>query len=199
MATTIDTISTLTDPPNPQTDSEAVFSTKATAYVASTIDFGATANVAIGQMNTANAETETNAAIAQTAADAAETSADYKGLWSGKTSAGTVGQSYSHLNYIWRLNVNVANLSTSEPAESNSDWSYANGPLRSDLEVKKPAGSFDESSMSALSTDGTSGVELRHSAEDLGTYTGFNFSVAGQEGTPTGLAIDSLGNFWVIG
>ena len=100
MATTIDTISTLTDPPNPQTDSEAVFSTKATAYVASTIDFGATANVAIGQMNTANAETETNAALAQTAAEQLLALAHYyQGLWQGKTGAGTVGQSYWPFKY----------------------------------------------------------------------------------------------------
>lgn len=59
------------------------------------------------------------------ARDAAIGAANYKGNWEGKTGAGVIGESYLHkASFIYRLNVNLANLSTSEPSPTNTDWVF---------------------------------------------------------------------------
>jgi hypothetical protein len=61
------------------------------------------------------------------ARDAAISSSVYKGTWEGKTGAGVIGESYSYQgSYIYRLNVNLANLSTSVPSPTNTDWQLIN-------------------------------------------------------------------------
>ena len=68
------------------------------------------------------------AGYANTAIDARDVAigaANYKGNWEGKTGAGVIGESYLHkASFIYRLNVNLANLSTSEPSPTNTDWVF---------------------------------------------------------------------------
>ena len=115
MATTIDPVSGFSVIPNRE-DGEATFSTDADTWVSEMDNVTTTMNTTIDQINTVSVEIEE-------AATAAASSANYQGLWSGKTNAGTVGQSYGHNDNIWSLNVALANISTSEPSLSNSDWS----------------------------------------------------------------------------
>lgn len=70
-----------------------------------------------------NAASSANAAI--DARDAAIGAANYKGNWEGKTGAGAIGESYLYkASFIYRLNANLANLSTSVPSPTNTDWVF---------------------------------------------------------------------------
>ena len=72
-----------------------------------------------------NALASANAAI--DARDVAIGAANYKGPWEGKTSSGSIGDSYSYDGaYIYALNVNLANISTSEPSSTNTDYQLIN-------------------------------------------------------------------------
>lgn len=118
------TIPEITDlPPAPsRSQGQADFVTRADAFLAALITMVNEENAFATAANTQAAQVVTNAAAAAASAAAAAGSANYQGLWQGKTGAGTVGQSYGHSGSIWALNVNLANLSTSEPSSGNSDW-----------------------------------------------------------------------------
>lgn len=82
-------------------------------------------NVTIGEINDATAAitaSETNAAQsavdAQNAAEAAESSSNYVGPWSTLTGAYNLGITTSHSGKTWRLDVSLADITTSEPGVS---------------------------------------------------------------------------------
>lgn len=56
-----------------------------------------------------------------------------------------------------------------------------------------------KSSISLRSDDLSSGVELRHSGDNLGTYTGLSFSVPPALTSAAGIARDLDGSFWAVG
>lgn len=183
MTTTIDPVSGFSVIPNRETG-ESTFASDADTWVSEMDSVTTTMNTSIGQINTAGDEIESNAELAQTSADAASASANYKGEWSGKTNAGSVGESYGHNNDIWALNVNLADLSTSEPSDSNSDWqklgfSSAGGDITG-------IGSITDVSLKGRQSGGNSRFRLLESIRDLGNNNnGIFFATNGSSATAT--------------
>ena len=87
--------------------------------------------------------------LAQAAAAAAASSANFVGAWSGLTGALNIPASVSHSGSIWNLNVNLANVTTSEPASANGDWTVSGfSGVYADLSGKPTLGTaaaFDKS------------------------------------------------------
>jgi len=81
-----------------------------------------------------------NAAIiniddASDSADIAIASANNKGLWSALTGSLNIPASVNHNNSFWVLNVNLADVTLSEPTDVNTDWTKI-GVSQSDLDLK---------------------------------------------------------------
>lgn len=88
------------------------------------------------EMNITADEVNDNAVIATTKANEASVSAlassqsalqaqgsaNNKGAWADLTGALTIPASVNHNGSIWSLNVDLADISTSEPTGANSDW-----------------------------------------------------------------------------
>jgi hypothetical protein len=77
------------------------------------------------------ATSETNAAASAAAAlvsqNLAAGSANYKGLWSAQTGAANKPYSVFHNGSFWALNNNLANVTTSTPSLTNTDWQFVSG------------------------------------------------------------------------
>jgi hypothetical protein len=69
----------------------------------------------------------TAAAASAAAASASATTAAYKGLWSAQTGAANKPYSVFHNGSFWALNVNLANVTTSTPSLTNTDWQFISG------------------------------------------------------------------------
>ena len=74
------------------------------------------------EVSTQLANAEANAENAQTAADTALATANYKGLWSGLTGGLNKPASVSYDDKIWALNVDLTDVTASEPTVENADW-----------------------------------------------------------------------------
>ena len=130
-------ITELPPAPNSATDSPAEFDTKANNTVAAQV-------VMIPQINTANAWAETtaqevydnaleandravdseNSAIASSLSAALSAgSANYEGEWSTLTGSLSKPSSVNHNGSYWVLNVDLADVTASEPSTTNTDWS----------------------------------------------------------------------------
>jgi len=70
---------------------------------------------------------ENSATAAALSADAAANLSDFKGLWSGLTGALNKPATVLHNGAYWSLLNNLANVASSEPGVSNTDWAFANG------------------------------------------------------------------------
>lgn len=86
-------------------------------------------NTTFGYMNT----TETYKNDAETAANSAASSlsslTNNKGAWSGLSGALNIPASVNHSGYVWVLNVDLADVTLSEPTFSNSDWTHVEEDL----------------------------------------------------------------------
>ena len=98
-------------------------------------------------------DAEAQVALAATAATVAASSANFVGAWSGLTGALNIPASVSHSGSIWILNVNLANVRTSEPASANGDWVSVFSGAYADLSGKPTLGTA-----AALATGTTSGT-----------------------------------------
>lgn len=81
-------------------------------------------NVAVQALADAAATSESNAAAS---AVAAANSANFKGAWSSLTGALNKPAQVLHNGAYWQLLSNLANVTTSEPAPGNPDWSFVSG------------------------------------------------------------------------
>lgn len=59
---------------------------------------------------------------AVTARNAAQAAANFVGLWSAQTGAATVPTTVLHNDQYWQLTADIADITASEPADSNADW-----------------------------------------------------------------------------
>jgi hypothetical protein len=80
-------------------------------------------NVAVSEINQTAIQVSNDMATAQSAADVAVSSGNFKGSWSVASGPYAIGDSFNHNGFDWRLNVNVSNVESSEPSEANQDWS----------------------------------------------------------------------------
>jgi hypothetical protein len=149
------TIPSITNIPNYNTDTQEQFTENALLSLQQQQTFSAALNTFATQANALATQANSNengaaasaleasgyANTAVDARDAAIASAVYKGAWEGKTSAGVIGESYSYQgSYIYRLNVSLANISTSVPSPTNTDWQLINvvpfeAPIKSTLDL----------------------------------------------------------------
>ena len=82
-------------------------------------------NVLAGEVNTLASQAQTNADSAAASASAAAASANNNGAWSNLTGAFPIGEAVNHNGEVWISNVAIADVTLSEPSDSNSDWTKA--------------------------------------------------------------------------
>ena len=148
--TTPPTITDLPPAPNSATDTPSEFDSKANTFVAGQVGLPPEQNASNAWTKetadiTYNNSIESQSSAAASAASAAESeqsardseaSANYVGLWSDLTGSLSIGVSTGHEGGIWRLNVNLADVTASEPSLTNADWQL--GMIRStDLQVEQ--------------------------------------------------------------
>jgi hypothetical protein len=68
-----------------------------------------------------------SAATAVAAESAALGAANYKGNWAALTGALNMPATVAHNGALWALNVNLANVTTSTPSLTNTNWQYISG------------------------------------------------------------------------
>lgn len=148
--TTPPTITDLPPAPNSATDTLSEFDSKATVFVAGQVGLPPEQNASNAWVKETSDITYGNALESQVSATASaasaaeseqsardsEASANYFGLWSSLTGSLNTGVSVGHEGGIWRLNVNLADVTTSEPSLTNNDWQL--GMIRAtDLQVEQ--------------------------------------------------------------
>lgn len=72
-------------------------------------------------------EAEASASAALTSQNLAAASADFKGAWLGLTGALNKPATVSHNGSFWALLNNLANVASSEPSLTNTDWQFISG------------------------------------------------------------------------
>jgi hypothetical protein len=73
-------------------------------------------------VNEKSDETNANAITTVNAKNSAVASANFKGKWSSKTGQSNIPAAWEHNGILWNQNVNLANIQSSEPSFSNSDY-----------------------------------------------------------------------------
>lgn len=135
------TVSTLSSPPSRATDSATAYANKADTTMSEIPPMVTSQNsLATWQEDTAtevyNNAVEANTSAANSSASAAESlqysqdaaaSANYEGVWSSLTGAYNKGISVFNDGAFWRLNVNLADITASEPSPANVDWAFDSG------------------------------------------------------------------------
>jgi hypothetical protein len=121
------TISTLPTAPQRGQPAEE-FNQNANTWVGALGTFTSQTNVVVGEVNsnaTAIATNKTNSDISADICESAEQVAlasGYKGNWSSLTGALNMPAVVSHSGFLWLLNVNLANVTTSTPSFTNNHW-----------------------------------------------------------------------------
>lgn len=72
-------------------------------------------------------EAALSASNAFTSAENAASTSGYMGLWSAQTGAASKPYSVGHEGGVWALNVDLADVTLSEPSNGNSDWQFISG------------------------------------------------------------------------
>lgn len=127
-------ITPLPDPPS--RSDPANFADEADAFLSALPTFGNEANalaVAVAEDKAFAAQSVVDAAAQATLANghattalghanSAAASANYQGIWGDLTGALNVPATVAHADGIWLLNTNLADVTLSEPADANADW-----------------------------------------------------------------------------
>ena len=93
-------------------------------------------NTMVTAMNIAGQETEDNALDAERSAYEATGVANNNGAWSNLTGALNIPASANHTGSTWVLNVNLADVTASEPTSVNTDWTEISGVTQGELDLK---------------------------------------------------------------
>jgi len=91
-------------------------------------------NTVSEQINTSSIQVEENRIVAEDSALIANGAANNKGLWSNLTGALNIPSSVNHNGSIWTLNVNLADVTLSEPSLTNSDWLESLGYTKTEID-----------------------------------------------------------------
>jgi len=126
------TISNL--PPIPsRNDDPQNFRSEANVFVAALQAFIDETNVFADGVNEAKVSTDLSKAssassetTASTKAQDSSSAANFKGEWSGKTGAANIPYAVSHNSEIWVLKSSIADVTASEPSDSNTEWANFN-------------------------------------------------------------------------
>ena len=123
--------------PNKDTQSLEVFDINVQNWVDYTTELPDEINVFIDELDievsniTAQAEIATiqagiatdSATAAETAQSLAQAAANYQGVWASISGSASTGISVYHDGLYWHLNVDLADITASEPSATNTDWS----------------------------------------------------------------------------
>jgi len=127
-------IPTFTAPVPSKTQAPEDFDDSADLMVSEFNDVIASQNTLAGQINAEstiiNGYSTAAAASATAAANSATgaaNSANFKGAWSSLTGALNKPAQVLHNGAYWQLLNNLANVTTSEPSPSNTDWAFSSG------------------------------------------------------------------------
>lgn len=126
-------ITPLPTPPS-RSDSPSTFADDADVFIAALPDFVTEANALATEVNGYQSSASSSATAASSSATAASasataaaSSANYKGEWSSLTGALAKPATVSHNGAFWVLLNNLANVTTSQPSPSNTDWLFSSG------------------------------------------------------------------------
>jgi len=123
----------VSDPPI-RGQEQAVFSPKMDSFLASFNPFKIAQNTLAGWMETvanlvegwAN-DADVSATAAALSESAANSAANFKGLWSSLSGALNKPATVLHDGSYWVLLNNLANVASSTPSPSNTDWAFSSG------------------------------------------------------------------------
>jgi len=117
-------------------------------------------------------------------ASTAEATANNKGAWSALTGALNIPASVNHDGDVWALNVNLADVTASEPAPANSDWTSV-GTLSNVVEDLTPqlGGDLDSN---GKTFNNSSYTQIADASLGTGTHTFAKASGDFQQLTATG-------------
>ena len=93
-------------------------------------------NIVITQMNSTAQDVNDDAISAAQSALEANSTANNQGAWSGLSGALNKGLSVTHTGSTWILNVDLADVTLSEPTAGNSDWTEVSGVTQQELDLK---------------------------------------------------------------
>lgn len=79
----------------------------------------------VTQAETAEANASASATSAANSASLAALTANNLGAWSALTGSFDLGNSVNHSDSVWVANVDIADVTLSEPSSSNTDWTEA--------------------------------------------------------------------------
>lgn len=102
---------------------QPLFNTFATEANALAVEVDGYKSLALTYSNNAAA----SASAALTSQNLAASSADFKGAWSSLSGALSKPASVYHNGSFWALLNNLANVTTSEPSVTNTDWQFISG------------------------------------------------------------------------
>lgn len=111
-------------------DSPSTFSTLADAWVAALDTWTTEANTLADCCYTNAQSAEADATTASNAAASAAGSANFIGSWSAQTGAHNVPTGVYHDGVLWTLLTNLADITASEPSNTNTDWAFVSNPAR---------------------------------------------------------------------
>lgn len=146
---------TIAQLPTPPSKSDPVnFATRADEFLGALPAFGNEVNAvaleidanALSASNSASAsavsagQSASSATNAEAFKDAAASTLNYKGEWSSLTGALNVPSTVTHLNQVWMLKNNLANVTTSNPSTDTTNWIMVSKPSKPDI---KPSLSVD--------------------------------------------------------
>lgn len=114
-------VPTTADPASFDSRADTLLGTALPAFRTSANTWATQANVVAGEVNdhrVSSAASAAAAALAETGAEAASATANYKGAWALLTGALNIPASVSHNGQIWILESNLADVTTDEPGVS---------------------------------------------------------------------------------
>lgn len=121
MATTIPQVPNFTGEIAQRTD-PTTFAERADPQYAYQAQLSVDLNTTVDAINIVSSEVEASAADAEQAAETASSSANFIGRWDEATGAATKGSVYYHSGQNWQLLDDIADITASEPSNSNSEW-----------------------------------------------------------------------------
>jgi len=134
------------------------------SFITDTTSFASSLNTFKTEVNATAVTMNGYAATATNAASTAQASANNKGNWSALTGALNIPASVNHNDSVWVLNVNLADVTLSEPTDINTDWTK----VKSNLEDPNITGIIkEEVSISTLTLGATSSVQTYTATADF--------------------------------
>lgn len=107
----------------PSRQNPSTFSANMDQFLSETTSFQTQANAQADYNNALAIDVQSNSDLVALNAQATVGAANFKGVWADATGAATKGDSYYNNGQFFALNVDLANITASEPLVGDTDWS----------------------------------------------------------------------------